>query len=64
MTGSGSKDLIIGRQDGNIEVFVVNILDATDVSILMFVYVRNVFIFSTYLHLLLVKVRLRVQYLL
>ncbi|KAF7270542.1 hypothetical protein GWI33_016498 [Rhynchophorus ferrugineus] len=37
MTGNGSKNLILGRQDGNIEVYYVNIYDPHDSAYLLFI---------------------------
>ncbi|KAJ8944863.1 hypothetical protein NQ314_009353, partial [Rhamnusium bicolor] len=39
LSGNGTKNLIIGRQDGNIEVYQVNIHDTMDSSRLIFLYV-------------------------
>ncbi|KAJ8912894.1 hypothetical protein NQ315_011217 [Exocentrus adspersus] len=41
MSGNGTKNLIIGREDGTIEVFQINIYDATDASRIIFSYNCN-----------------------
>ncbi|KRT79649.1 hypothetical protein AMK59_8765, partial [Oryctes borbonicus] len=40
LTGDGVKNLIIGRNDGNLEMYSVNILDETDGPIIIFIDVR------------------------
>ncbi|CAG9766610.1 unnamed protein product [Ceutorhynchus assimilis] len=37
MTGNGAKNLILGRQDGNIEIYYVNVHDNMDSTCLIFV---------------------------
>ncbi|XP_030747216.1 Bardet-Biedl syndrome 7 protein homolog [Sitophilus oryzae] len=41
MTGNGTKNLILGRQDGNIEVYYVNVHDAMDATYIIFVESGN-----------------------
>ncbi|XP_018568735.1 Bardet-Biedl syndrome 7 protein homolog [Anoplophora glabripennis] len=41
LIGNGTKNLVIGRQDGSVEVFQVNVLDAMDVSRIIFSYNCN-----------------------
>lgn len=43
MTGNGAKNVILGRQDGTIEVYNVNVRDALDSSILIYTLVSNNF---------------------
>lgn len=45
MTGNGTKNLIVGRQDGNIEVYNINIDDPVDIPISIFSYVC-IFLFN------------------
>nr|XP_022903425.1 Bardet-Biedl syndrome 7 protein homolog isoform X1 [Onthophagus taurus] len=37
ITGDGNKNLFLGRNDGNIEIYTINILDELDTSYLLFV---------------------------
>lgn len=39
LTGDGVPNLILGRQDGSIEVYTLNILDENDTPNLIFTYV-------------------------
>lgn len=39
LTGDGVPNLILGRQDGSIEVYNVNILDENDTPVLIFTHV-------------------------
>ncbi|RZB77484.1 Bardet-Biedl syndrome 7 protein -like, partial [Asbolus verrucosus] len=41
MTGNGAKNLVLGRQDGTIEVYVINTTDAMDASILIYTHNCN-----------------------
>ncbi|KAJ3630530.1 hypothetical protein MTP99_011722 [Tenebrio molitor] len=36
MTGNGTKNLIVGRQDGTIEAYIINVADKMDASILIY----------------------------
>lgn len=40
MTGNGGKNLILGRQDGNIEIYYINLRDEMDATSLIFVEVQ------------------------
>lgn len=42
MTGDGIPNLIIGRQDGSIEVFTINTTDEAEVPSLIYNYVRKI----------------------
>ncbi|XP_045478610.1 Bardet-Biedl syndrome 7 protein homolog isoform X2 [Harmonia axyridis] len=41
LTGDGNKNIILGKQDGNIEIYNINISDSNDTSILIFQYNCN-----------------------
>lgn len=36
LTGNGNKNLIVGRQDGNVEVYNLNMFDPLDKPILIY----------------------------
>lgn len=40
MTGNGGKNLILGRQDGSIEIYYINLRDEMDATSLIFVEVQ------------------------
>lgn len=40
LTGTGVKNLIVGRQDGNVEVYNVNINDNLDTAVLIYLNVK------------------------
>lgn len=42
MTNNGSKNLILGRQDGSIEVFIININDKLDAPVIIYSHVSYV----------------------
>lgn len=42
LTGDGNKNLIIGRNDGNIEIYSIDVTDEIDGPILVFVDVRRI----------------------
>lgn len=41
MTGEGTKNLIVGRQDGNIEVYVTDMSDGLNIASTAYVHVRK-----------------------
>ncbi|KAJ3657514.1 hypothetical protein Zmor_009310 [Zophobas morio] len=41
MTGNGTKNLVLGRQDGTIEVYIINVNDKMDSSILIYSHVST-----------------------
>ncbi|XP_044749136.1 Bardet-Biedl syndrome 7 protein homolog [Coccinella septempunctata] len=41
LTGDGNNNLVIGKQDGNIEIYNINISDPNDASLLIFSYNCN-----------------------
>jgi Bardet-Biedl syndrome 7 protein len=41
MTGNGTKNLIVGRQDGTIEAYIINVADKMDASILIYSHVSD-----------------------
>lgn len=55
MTGNGNNNLIIGRQDGNIEVYMVNIEDMTDVPSSIFIYVRKIILLFVLTYLIIIS---------
>lgn len=42
MNGEDSKNLIVGRQDGNIEVYVTDMCDSLCITATAFVHVKNI----------------------
>lgn len=49
MSGNGDKNLILGRQDGNVEIYYVNVHDEMDATHLIFreVIQISILIFET-----------------
>lgn len=41
IVGEGCKNLIVGRQDGNIEVYVIDTSDGINISATAFVHVKE-----------------------